>query len=307
MRYADVRQDYIAPKRSIENFSLGATRFFHGLLKKVLIADTAGRVADATFNGTAGELGMAAAWIGAIAYAIQIYFDFSGYSDMAIGIGRMCGVRFVENFRSPYSSSTITEFWRRWHISLSSWFRDYVYIPLGGNRKSNTRTYVNLIVVFLLTGAWHGAAWTFVVWGLFHGVFLILEKVVWGRRAAEMQSAVLKFAYLLPVVLAGWVIFRAESLPQAGAYLNAMVGFGPAPLAEMGAEVSALLSPITLAILALGAVTFLVPRGDGIGRQLERLFVARPALVLAYGIAAAVLASGLALMAEFSPFLYFQF
>lgn len=307
VRYADVRAYFLVPQRSFDDFSAGGVRFFHGLLKKVLVADSAGAIADGAFATPHGELGLAAAWIGAIAYTVQIYFDFSGYSDMAIGIGRMCGVRFNENFARPYSASTITEFWRRWHISLSSWFRDYVYIPLGGNRVGPTRTYVNLGLVFLLTGAWHGAAWTFIVWGLYHGAFLILERATLGRGAANVRHQGLRLGYLLPVVLVGWVLFRAESLPDAGAYLASMTGLAGGSAAQFPVALMAAMTPAALSGLLAGLVIFALPRGDGFGKQLEDLAATRPAQVYAYGCLAAILALSLALASEFSPFLYFQF
>ena len=166
IRYSDVYKDYLIPQRSVDNVYQGSLRFIHGLGKKVILADTCGRIADIAFQLPAEEMTFASAWIGTIAYTLQIYFDFSGYSDMAIGIGLILGIRFKENFDRPYSAATITEFWRRWHISLSSWFRDYLYIPLGGNRGGKLFTYRNLIIVFIVTGVWHGAAWTFILWGM---------------------------------------------------------------------------------------------------------------------------------------------
>ena len=182
VRYQDAIRSYHAPNRSLARATYGARRFAHGLLKKVLVADTVAPVADACFATGADDLSLAAAWLGAIAYSVQIYFDFSGYSDMAIGLAALCGIDLRENFERPYASATITEFWRRWHISLSSWFRDYLYIPLGGNRAGPLRLYANLLIVFLATGLWHGAAWNFVAWGAFHGAFLIGERILVGRE-----------------------------------------------------------------------------------------------------------------------------
>ena len=189
----------------------------------MLIANTLAVPADRIFALPAHELSASVAWFGAACYALQIYFDFSGYSDMAIGLGRMFGFRIPENFNYPYVAASITEFWRRWHISLSTWFRDYLYIPLGGNRRGVGRTYLNLIVVFLLCGLWHGASWTFVVWGLFHGGFLILERLGLGR-ALRSASAPVAHGYCLLTVTVGWVFFRAETLTHAVGYLSAMVG-----------------------------------------------------------------------------------
>ena len=307
VRYHDVYDDFRRPKLTLDNFAGGATRFLHGLLKKVLIADAAGRVADACF-GMSGDIGMATAWIGALAYTIQIYFDFSGYSDMAIGIGRMCGIRFLENFRHPYSSSTITEFWRRWHISLSSWFRDYLYIPLGGNRSGSVATYRNLAIVFLVTGLWHGAAWTYVVWGIYHGAFLVLERLIMGRRASEQKAVWLRFVYLLPVVMIGWVIFRAESMAGAVGYLSAMVSVFSEGAFDIAPSVTGTLPPLNLIALGLGMLIFFLPR-DPIGGQLAmQVGGARTeAGQLAYTVVAGFLAAMLVLVSNFSPFLYFQF
>ncbi len=182
-----------------------------------------GEVAVRLFALPENELTTPLAWLGAVAYTLQIYFDFSGYSDMAIGLGRMFGFRFLENFNYPYISKSIREFWRRWHISLSSWFRDYVYIPLGGNRYGSVRTGIHLVTVFLLCGLWHGAAWTFVVWGLYHGFFLTLERTAFGRLLETLWSP-LRVAITLVLVICGWVFFRAETVPEALVYLSVMFG-----------------------------------------------------------------------------------
>jgi alginate O-acetyltransferase complex protein AlgI len=210
-------------------FAEGVRRFICGLAKKTLIANTVAVPADAIFKvtGNGGALTPALAWLGAVSYALQIYFDFSGYSDMAVGLGKMFGFEFMENFNHPYISTSIREFWRRWHISLSTWFRDYLYIPLGGNRCSETRNRFNLLVVFFLCGLWHGPSWTFAVWGLYHGGFLALERTRFGA-ALEQMPPVFRRVYVLPVVLAGWVIFRASTIPEAMGLLGNMVGLGAA-------------------------------------------------------------------------------
>lgn len=199
----------------------GIELFVLGLLKKLLFANLAGKVADDAFNLPEPTMGMA--WIGAICYALQIYYDFSGYSDMAVGLGRIFGFRFPVNFRHPYSAHSMQDFWRRWHITLSTWFRDYLYIPLGGNRKGPFRLYFNLVVVFFFTGLWHGASWNFVVWGLWHGLFLVVERLLRKRKLDWLQY----FApiYVGWVVLTGWVFFRADSLEAALQYLSIMHGF----------------------------------------------------------------------------------
>jgi alginate O-acetyltransferase complex protein AlgI len=225
VRYHDVAQQLHRHPVRFERFVLGVKRFIFGLSKKVLIANNMGLVADRIFAIPGHDLYAGAAWLGIAAYTLQIYFDFSGYSDMAIGLGRMFGFEFLENFRHPYVSQSITEFWRRWHISLSTWFRDYLYIPLGGNRVSRPRLYANLLIVFLLTGLWHGASWTFVAWGLYHGMFLIAERVG-GNRALERAWRPVRHAYAVLAAVVGWVIFRSETFGYAAAFLRAMAGFG---------------------------------------------------------------------------------
>lgn len=224
VRYHDVAGQIIKRTHTIELFSSGVQRFVFGLAKKMLIANPLGEVADNIFALSTGDLSSPVAWLGIICYSLQIYFDFSGYSDMAIGLGRMFGFRFLENFNYPYISQSIQEFWRRWHISLSTWFRDYLYFPLGGNRISPMRTYLNLIVVFLLCGFWHGASWNFIVWGMIHGIFLIIERA-WLAKTLGKAWHLIRHFYTLFVVTIAWVFFRADSLPDAMNYLSSMFGF----------------------------------------------------------------------------------
>ena len=224
VRYHDVSQQITNRSHSFELFATGVQRFIYGLAKKMLIANSLGEVADSIFILSGNDLTMPLAWIGILAYTLQIFFDFSGYSDMAIGLGRMFGFRFHENFNYPYISTSLREFWRRWHISLSTWFRDYVYISLGGNRVSTIRVYVNLLLVFILTGFWHGASWNFLIWGLFHGIFLAGEHGGFSTILKKMWKPV-QHAYLLIVVVIGWVFFRADSLPLAITYLKSMTDF----------------------------------------------------------------------------------
>ncbi len=230
MRYGDMTQTLKKCVCSVDDMTEGIQRFIIGLTKKVLIADILGSVADPIFALEQPNLGMALAWGGIVAYTLQIYFDFSGYTDMAIGLGRMFGYRFSENFQYPYLSTSITEFWRRWHISLSTWFRDYIYIPLGGNRRGNQ--YLHIAVVFLATGLWHGTAWTFVVWGAFHGVFNILEKALNKKGLLSHIPSVIRWLATMLLIMIGWVLFRAESLDAAWYYLKAMFGFGHADLVQ---------------------------------------------------------------------------
>lgn len=227
IRYKDIARQLTHRATTREDFAIGFHRFVVGLGKKVLIANPLGETADKIFAIASSDLNGPVAWLGIIAYGLQIYFDFSGYSDMAIGLMRMFGFRILENFNYPYVSRSVREFWRRWHISLSTWFRDYVYIPLGGNRRSVFRAYVNLLIIFVLCGFWHGASWAFLVWGLWHGLFLVMERTPFGA-ALERLPRPLQHAYLLLAVLVGWVFFRADTLSHALGYLRAMAGLGDA-------------------------------------------------------------------------------
>jgi alginate O-acetyltransferase complex protein AlgI len=288
----------------LDDFAAGFPRFAWGLSKKVIVADTIAPVANAAFSVHGHDLTTATAWIGVLAYTMQIYFDFSGYSDMAIGLGRMFGFRLPENFARPYSASSITDFWRRWHMSLSRWFRDYVYIPLGGNRGGEAQTYRNLIIVFALTGLWHGANWTFLVWGLYHGALLIIERVTGWNEAAK-SSMVMRRAVTFLLVGVGWVFFRAESVPRALSILHAM--FVPSGLHLADVVDVALTNQRTL-VLALAMLVVLVPPGFVFGRMLDAdrtgaAHVARYAVMSVVVLYAAVLVTA----GTFSPFLYFQF
>lgn len=223
--YGDIEKQPTARKISGRKLGQGAMLFIIGLSKKAVLANTLGKIFEEISSTSASNLTVLMAWLGCITYAFQIYFDFSGYSDMAIGLGRMFGFEFKKNFDVPYISKSITEFWRRWHISLSSWFREYVYIPLGGNHVTISRNIVNLLIVWMLTGMWHGAAWNFIVWGIYYGVVLVLEKYVWGAIVDRWPS-VLQHIYALVLVLVGWVFFFSPSLGAALRYLFAMVGGG---------------------------------------------------------------------------------
>lgn len=221
IRYHDVNSQLTSRTHSLSDAFEGTCRFCIGLAKKVLIADAMGAVANHVFALSPDKLTTGYAWLGSVAYAYQIYFDFSGYSDMAIGLGRIMGFHFLENFDRPYISQNFTEFWRRWHISLSRWMRDYLYVPLGGNRGSPLRTYCNLWLVFLFSGLWHGANWTFVAWGLYHGFFLVCDKLFWleyARRLSRVTTTMLTFL----LVLCGWVLFRSDSFHEAWLHLSRM-------------------------------------------------------------------------------------
>lgn len=221
VRYSTIAEQIIGRKESLEKFSAGAIRFMQGFAKKVLIANSMAVIADKAFSLNSSEITVSFAWLGAIAYMMQIFFDFSGYSDMAIGLGKMFGFEFDENFNYPYVSVSITEFWRKWHISLSSWFRDYVYIPLGGSRCSKARNFLNLFIVWALTGIWHGANWTFILWGLLYFIVLVLEKTT-GVTKFNEKHRIIGHLYSLLIICFLWVLFRAESISIAMDYYLSM-------------------------------------------------------------------------------------
>jgi len=306
VRWADIEGDLLSPSRNrLDDFALGAPRFFWGLAKKILIADQVGAIADAVFGLPPDRLSFTASWLGVLAFAVQIYFDFSGYSDMAIGLARMLGFHFPPNFDHPYAAVSVTDFWRRWHISLSTWFRDYLYIPLGGNRNGSGRTYTNLSIVFLATGFWHGAQWTFVIWGLFHGAFLVLERAT-GLSGLDGQRWVAqRRAVTFVVVCAGWVFFRAVDLPQAGRMLSKM--FSPAGL-DLPVTLDAVVTTQRLLWLTVGLLVVLLPRKLTVGSYLSDRTSGRAVSIrLAVVVAIAPVATIYALSSSFSPFLYFKF
>jgi alginate O-acetyltransferase complex protein AlgI len=308
VRYKDVAEAVHARRETIDDIATGVGRFIIGLGKKVLIANVVGGAADRIFALPPDELTCELAWLGAVCYALQIYFDFSGYSDMAIGMGRIFGFRFLENFSYPYIATSVRDFWRRWHISLSSWFRDYLYIPLGGNRVGTWRTAVNLIAVFALCGLWHGASWTFLAWGLYHGAYLTLEH--FGLEGAMKRLWLpLRHAYALLVVIVGWVLFRSETLAQAGSYLLAMAGLGGARNPEPGdvANGEVVMALVAGLIGCTPALPLLVSkwaeRPVGSATHAAAYHCAR------LGVLAAILyLSTMALTANsYNPFIYFRF
>lgn len=225
VKYHDIEDQIDNRQERFDKIVYGVKRFIVGLAKKMLIANTMGAVADKIFAMPVTDFGTGIAWVGAIAYTFQIFYDFSGYSDMAIGLGAIFGFKFLENFNYPYISKSITEFWRRWHISLSTWFKEYLYIPLGGNRVAKSRMYLNLFLVFLATGIWHGAEWTFLVWGLWHGFFIIMEKWTgWHKKEGTLPITITQHIYTILVFIFGWVLFRAENITYAGQYFKNMLG-----------------------------------------------------------------------------------
>lgn len=304
VRFHEISDQLRERHARVDDVADGVLRFAHGLAKKVVVADAVAVAADAAFGADPGRLSMPEAWIGLVAYTLQIYFDFSGYSDMAIGLARMFGFRLPENFRRPYSAISITDFWRRWHITLSNWFRDYLYVPLGGNQGSAVTTYRNLAVVFLLVGFWHGANWTFVAWGAYHGILLIAERATGQRPTGKASLVPLRRALTLLLVMVGWVLFRASTLGGAAGYLQALFSF------DLGAGSGALAGVMTgrLAItLALASTVALLPRGFVLGPYL--LQPSRRALAARCAVLGGALPWALILVVSgtFSPFLYFQF
>ena len=309
VRFTDIADAINNRKESIDGFSSGVVRFLIGLSKKVLIANNMALVADAAWKLIIGdrlEASVAMAWLGAISYTLQIYFDFSGYSDMAIGLGKIFGFDFPENFKHPYIATSLTEFWRRWHISLSSWFRDYVYIPLGGSRRGEARTYINLMIVWLLTGIWHGANYTFVVWGLLYGILLMIEKVICAHKAIRKQSLIQRIAgriYTMIVVTLAWVIFRSDSINDAVIYILGMFGRGSGKLVDR----------VFVAYLKQN-ICFYIPAIIGCMPILESLEIKfgekNPIYNVAFGatvLAGFVISVSYIINNGYNPFIYFNF
>ncbi len=299
VRYADI-QDRIAERRiTAAGVAAGVERFLLGFAKKLIVADAMARIAGFFFDSPV-NLSTPGAWLGALAYALQIYFDFSAYSDMAIGLAKMFGFDFRENFDHPYAAASVQEFWRRWHISLSSWFRDYLYIPLGGNRKGAARTYLNLLVVFFATGLWHGASWNFVLWGLFHGAFLILERAGLSNLLRRLPRAV-GHVYTLFAVVVGWVLFRTKDLPAAGTYLKAMF----VPTFAHASRALLVLDGEAFLLLAAG-ILFSLPLRKAVQEAAARR---GPTLALyRAGVFALFLVAVLYMTgSKFNPFIYFVF
>lgn len=307
IRYRDIGAQIDSRRETLPGFAYGVIRFVTGLSKKMLVANVLALTVDNVFALRSGDLSCSVAWFGLACYALQIYFDFSGYSDMAVGLGYMFGFQFVENFNYPYISRSIQEFWRRWHISLSTWFRDYLYIPLGGSQVSRRRTYLNLVTVFFLCGLWHGASWNFVIWGMLHGFFLVLERQKW-MAWLEHAWAPLRHGYALFVILVGWVFFRANDLPSALTYLHAMAGLNhvadtflrsPAMYLDR-LTIIAFCAGVIGSMPVLGIVAGLGNRHPAWGVPLAILRTG--ALCVLFVLCAMQLAAG-----TYNPFIYFRF
>jgi alginate O-acetyltransferase complex protein AlgI len=303
VRYESIASQLSKRQVSVSGFADGIRQFCVGLAKKILIADILGAMVDEIFAMAPGTLSAPFAWLGLLCFTLQIYYDFSGYSDMALGTGRMLGFRFPENFRTPYASQSVREFWRRWHISLSSWFRDYVFIPLGGSRAGPLRVYANLLIVFTLCGLWHGASWTFLIWGFYHGFFLVVERMqfgVWLDRAPGL----LRHGYLVLVVMLGWVFFRADDLTHALQFLSAL--FGGSEAVGLNSYLASHLTPRLLTALVAG-ILFSFPLPAWLARESREFSMARFATRDA-AIVVLLLLSVIRVAAQaYSPFIYFRF
>ena len=302
VRYADIAPQLDSRQTTLEDVSSGACRFVIGLSKKVLLANVLYELITAFQKSQ--DLSVLYYWLYAVSFALQLYFDFSGYSDMAIGLGRIFGFRFQENFNYPYISGSITEFWRRWHISLGSWFRDYVYIPLGGNRVSKAKWLRNILVVWMLTGLWHGASWNFVLWGLGFAVLLVAEKLVYGRLL--QRTHVLKHVYTLLLVTLSFVLFNADSVSEAVSQLGAMFGAGGLPLVSTEGVYYLKSYAGTFLFAAIGATPLV---SNAISRFGKTRFGAQALTVLQPLVMLALLAACTAFLVDgsFNPFLYFRF
>lgn len=303
VQYSDIARQLHERKESAELFIEGQKRFCFGLAKKVMIANTLGGVADQIWALEIGTIGAGLAWLGAVSYTLQIYYDFSGYSDMAIGLGKMFGFQFRENFSLPYVALSIQEFWRRWHISLSSWFKNYVYIPLGGNRRGVFMVCRNILIVFLLTGIWHGANFTFLFWGLMYAVMLIAERLFLGRLLEKNSLKILNHIYVMMIVMAGWIIFRSDNILEAGDFIGQLFCAGS------GKE--SVLSYLSMRVLMALAVGIL---GTGFWQRLleKKLAAVRDNRVfgsVSYVCQIILLAGCIILLAAgtYNPFIYFQF
>ena len=302
VRYIDVEKQLTYRECTAEKTARGMIRFSMGLAKKVIISNTVAAICDGIFGST-NTVPAFTAWVGVICYALQIYFDFSGYSDMAIGMGHMLGFDFLENFNYPYVSCSVQEFWRRWHISLSSWFRDYLYIPLGGNRRGKVRTYINLIIVFACTGLWHGASFSFIVWGLWHGLFLVIERLGF-KKALDKLPKFIGWIYTMLVVLVGWVFFRADTLSAAMKYLGEMFSFtgGVANGMAQFDNLSFIITVIAI-VLCTPVYQFLKGKLEKTEGGKKAAFVIGAVLATVLFILSVIFLTG----SGYNPFIYFRF
>ena len=305
VQYKTIDRQLRSRHESSEEFADGVMRFMIGLGKKVLLANNAGVLWDSIRVMDTGNLPVLTAWIGIAAYTFQIYFDFSGYSDMAIGLGHMFGFRFLENFDHPYLSKSATEFWRRWHISLGTWFREYVYIPLGGNRVGRFGLIRNTMIVWLLTGIWHGADWNFMLWGLYYGILLMLEKLVYGR-ALEKLPSVLRHVYCMFVVMIGWYLFSFNEISGGYGYLAALFG-GGGRFMDRGSIYQLYSNAVLLIILIIGSTTLPIRAASAVLKKVRRSNTATVVLRGAFTVCVFMLSVAYLVSASYNPFLYFRF
>lgn len=301
VKYHDIEKQIDKREINFDKYSSGVKRFLIGLFKKVLIANNVGAVWSMITNMDYQSMSVATAWLGAVCYSLQIYFDFSGYSDMAIGLGKMFGFEFLENFNYPYISKSIREFWSRWHISLSTWFKEYLYIPLGGNRKGNVRTYINLIIVFFCTGLWHGANWNFVIWGMWHGFFSVAERLGLGKLLNKDKTGVLSRVYTLFVVVVGFTIFGIVDFSVLKEYINIMIFNGNNCIID--SEFLFVLKN-NIVILVMGIV-FSTPVYSFFNKKFEK-GILNWVVSLIY-IAGFILSAAYIVSSSYNPFLYFRF
>lgn len=304
VRYITVEDELNNRNETISNFSDGLRRFIVGLAKKVIIANNVAILADAIFNSNPNDVGSMLVWLGAIGYTLQIYFDFSGYSDMAIGLGKMFGFNFLENFNYPYIATSITDFWRRWHMSLSTWFRDYIYIPLGGNRVSKSKWLRNILIVWLLTGLWHGASWNYILWGFYFGLILILEKL-YINKIQEKLPKIVNHLYALLFIVIGWVIFRVEDFNMLISFMVKLFNFSSSNLLDFININPQIIYTWPYVILGLiGSVPF-------IGKVFKKMnqsknkwlgIICDFAILILFGLVIVYLISS-----SYNPFIYFRF
>lgn len=303
VKYKDIEMQILERTNTAEKRAYGVKRFLYGLGKKVLLSNAFGKYVDMVLGFEAAQLSTGLVWLVMIMYTFQIYYDFSGYSDMAIGLGSMFGFEFRENFNYPYISKSVQEFWRRWHISLSTWFKEYVYIPLGGNRKGRVRTYVNLFIVFLLTGFWHGASLTFVFWGLFHGFFMVVERLGFGKLLEKNPLKILNHIYAWIVVVCGWVLFRMDGMKKGLAFLKAMFVYQKGEYnltACLNAEVILIL---LLGLLLCGILQNRLPKlREALYRKEEISFFQMSCLFVIFFLCVISLSAD-----SYNPFIYFRF
>ncbi len=303
VQYKDIEKQLDSNRTTLDDFSYGIKRFITGLAKKVLLANNIGLLWEQISGDSLTALSASEAWIGAAAFAFQIFFDFSGYSDMAIGLGKMLGFRFKENFDYPYCAKSITEFWRRWHISLGSWFREYVYIPLGGNRKGLRRQLLNILIVWCLTGFWHGASWNFVIWGLYFGVLLSMEKVFLLQWLCKHR--ILSHIYTLVLVTISWVIFAFDDISEAGLYLKAMFGLNGAE--PFSARTLYYISTNAVVLIACAAFSIDIFKRIRLREKSTASLYALKTLKIAVYAAALFISVSFLIGDTYNPFLYFRF